>query len=357
MRQSPIFAFDTEFIGEHTYHPRLCLLQVATHDHIALIDPLAKINLTPFWELVADASFTKIVHAGLQDLEPVYRHLGRPGVNLFDVQIAAGFLSQSYPSSLAKITEHFLQTPVGRALKFSQWDHRPLSAAQMHYAADDVRYLVLLHQVLHEQLKTTSRSNWAAAAMRELEDPLLYDDDPVNLSLKPRDMERLSPRELAILRRLLIWRQQRARELDIPPRALVDNGVLCAMTYRPVNCESDLKNIRGLPRDVEKMYGAQLVEAVALGLNDPMPCKAAQPDDPVAHQALVREVWSSLETHCQAQHIAVNLVGSKRQLSHWLIDLQQGRCVDAHRWVQGWRREMLTPWWSAQFAHWALPMP
>lgn len=136
-----VFAYDTEFIGEHTYHPHLCLVQVATTDHIWLLDPLSGLDLRPFWELVAEAGTVKIVHAGLQDLEPVYRHVQRPAANVFDVQIAAGFLGRPYPSALGRLVHDYLSTDVGRAVKFSQWDHRPLSAAQIRYAADDVRYL------------------------------------------------------------------------------------------------------------------------------------------------------------------------------------------------------------------------
>jgi ribonuclease D len=82
LRAAGSFAYDSEFIGELTYLPKLCLIQVATTQEITLIDPIAKIDLTPFWELVADPSVEKITHAGQQDVEPVIRHLNRRGTCL-----------------------------------------------------------------------------------------------------------------------------------------------------------------------------------------------------------------------------------------------------------------------------------
>src|SRR5690349_16421024 len=125
------FAFDTEFIGEHTYYPQLCLVQVSTPHEIALLDPLAGLDLLPFWKLLADASLEKIVHAGIQDLEPVVRHINQPPRNIFDTQIAAAFAGAPYPSSLGKLVQFIAGADLGRGLKFSQWDHRPLSVVQL----------------------------------------------------------------------------------------------------------------------------------------------------------------------------------------------------------------------------------
>ncbi|MGA2498044.1 MAG: ribonuclease D, partial [Tepidisphaeraceae bacterium] len=103
VRAQGVFAYDSEFIGELSYHPRLCLVQVATKSRIGLIDALAGLDLKPFWELVADPSVLKLVHAGEQDIEPVHRLIGRPAANIFDTQIAAGFIGLSYPAGLSKL--------------------------------------------------------------------------------------------------------------------------------------------------------------------------------------------------------------------------------------------------------------
>jgi ribonuclease D len=101
LRAAGSFAYDSEFIGELTYVPKLCLVQVATAERVSLIDPLEGLDLKPFWELVADPSVEKITHAGQQDVEPVVRHLGTEAKNVFDTQIACGFIGMAYPVALA----------------------------------------------------------------------------------------------------------------------------------------------------------------------------------------------------------------------------------------------------------------
>src|ERR1700722_2283684 len=76
LRSAGKFAYDSEFIGELTYIPKLCLIQVATTQRVALIDTLAGLDLQPFWDLICDAGVEKIVHAGQQDIEPVFRNAG-----------------------------------------------------------------------------------------------------------------------------------------------------------------------------------------------------------------------------------------------------------------------------------------
>jgi len=133
LRGEPRFGFDTEFIGEESFYLRFCVVQVSTPDGLTLIDALAPgMDLLPFWELVADPSIEKIVHAGLQDLEPVARLTGRPPAAVYD--------------TLKNLCLEALEADLGTSGKFSQWDRRPLTPLQQGYAANDVRYLLLLRQ-------------------------------------------------------------------------------------------------------------------------------------------------------------------------------------------------------------------
>src|SRR5439155_3723372 len=136
LRAAGSFAYDSEFIGELTYVPKLCLVQVATTDRVALIDPLAGVDLKPFWEIIADESVEKIVHAGQQDVEPVIRHLGREAKNVFDTQIACGFIGMAYPVALSKLVAELIGATLGRGLTFTHWDRRPPAAGHLRYAAE-----------------------------------------------------------------------------------------------------------------------------------------------------------------------------------------------------------------------------
>ncbi|HQY89867.1 MAG TPA: ribonuclease D, partial [Tepidisphaeraceae bacterium] len=161
IRAAKVFAFDTEFIGESSYRPQTCLLQLATHDALWLIDPIAGVDVTPFFELVVDPSLRTIVHAGEQDLEQVWRITGKIPANVFDAQIAAGFASMSYPASLAKLVQETTGVKLNKGFTFTDWTARPLSGSQLRYAADDVRYLLLVVKKLDEMLASRERTTWA----------------------------------------------------------------------------------------------------------------------------------------------------------------------------------------------------
>src|SRR2546423_8079052 len=125
LRAAGRFAYDSEFIGELTYRPKLCVIQVASAQRVSLIDPLAPIDLANFWELICDPSIEKIVHAGQQDVEPVIRHIGKEPANLFDTPIAAGVAALSHPIALSRLVQELCGAKLGKGLTVSHWDQRP----------------------------------------------------------------------------------------------------------------------------------------------------------------------------------------------------------------------------------------
>ena len=202
LRNDGSFAYDSEFITERSYLPQLCLVQVASRSTLALIDPLGTLDMTPFWELLADPSSTKIVHAGDSDIEPVVRHLGRAAAGIFDTQIAAGFVGLPYPMSLKKLVFALTGVELGRDLGFSNWQQRPLSPVQIRYAADDVRYLPAAHKALLARLAAagnTSRAEEECAAACRIE---RFGFNRETHYLRVRGGAALSPRAQAALKEL-----------------------------------------------------------------------------------------------------------------------------------------------------------
>ncbi len=132
-------AFDTEFIGENSYQPVLCLVQVATRERVELIDPLALQDLRPLWKLLADPAVEKICHAGDQDLAIMFQESGLAPAHVFDAQIGAGMLGLGYPLAYWRVVERFCGVSLEKAHTYSAWDRRPLSREQFRYAVDDVR--------------------------------------------------------------------------------------------------------------------------------------------------------------------------------------------------------------------------
>ena len=130
LREAGSFAFDTEFIGEETFYPQICVIQVATSTRLALIDPFEIEDLGPIWNLVADADVETIVHDGGQDLDPVRRFTGTEPRGVVDTQICAAFVDMPWPSSLAKIVARFTGHKLAKGHTFTEWDRRPLTPKQ-----------------------------------------------------------------------------------------------------------------------------------------------------------------------------------------------------------------------------------
>jgi ribonuclease D len=210
---------DTEFVSEDTFRPELCLIQVATRDELAVIDPYRAGDLTPFWRTLAESSQTTIVHAAREEVNFAYCACGQPPANVFDTQLAAGFCSAEYPSSYGSVVTRFLNARPGKGEQRTDWRRRPLSAEQIDYALEDVRYLLPLHDTLRARLERLGRLEWLA------EETQRWFDDLRDARERPRwrrvsGLGNLSTRSLAIVRELWMWRREQAEHRDIPARRI-----------------------------------------------------------------------------------------------------------------------------------------
>ena len=343
LRRTGSFAYDSEFIGELTYVPKLCLVQVATRDRVVLIDPIAEIDLKPFWDIIADPSVEKIVHAGQQDVEPVIRHLGREATNVFDTQIACGFIGMAYPVALAKLVHELIGAKLGKGLTFTHWDQRPLSASQLRYAADDVRYLPALRAEIGKRMDATGHADWARQEFDAMCDAQLYQFDPDSAYLRVRGATSLSAQGLAILRELVIWRDAVARAHDVPPRAFLKDEILIDLSRSPVKTLEKLDRVRGLPRPVEHAHGKEIVDATLRGLATP-PGKfpfARHVEPSPTERFRADALWAVAQCICTGKGVDPALVTSRQEVSDFLRHARSDRGVDHSPLLKGWRREAL----------------
>jgi ribonuclease D len=318
LRQSQRFAYDSEFIGEMSYHPQLCLIQVASAKKVVLIDPMAAVDLLPFWELLCDPTVEKIVHAGEQDMEPVVRHLGRRPVNFLDTQIAAGFVGMAYPVSLSKLVFELTGAKLGKGLTFTDWSQRPLSAVQLRYAADDVRYL--------------------PAMADELGDPARFQFDPMSDYLRVRGATSLPPQGLAVLRELAAWRDAAAQHANCPPRAYLKDEILMDMARSPIKAVARLERVRGLPRPVEAEHGQAIVDATARGLAAPVDSLQPRHPEPTPTQRFGADaLWATIQAMCAGRGIDANLVASRQEIGDLYRHLLGETDSSGLRLMKGWR--------------------
>jgi ribonuclease D len=273
----------------------------------------------------------------------VFRNVGRPCANVFDTQIATGFIGMAYPVALGKLAAELMGVRLGKALTFSHWDQRPLSPMQLRYAADDVRYLPAMRQEIGKRLEQTGHAAWARAESEALCEPSQYGFNPDTYYTRVRGATSLPPQGLAVLRELTIWRDGVARKHDVPPRAYLKDEILLDLSRSPIKSVDRLGKVRGLPRPVEHEDGADIVAATLRGLATPtanLPASRTVEPSP-AERFRVDALWAAAQVMCSGRAIDAALVTSRNEIGEFYRAATNGGDLESLHLFQGWRREAL----------------
>ena len=342
-RASGCVGLDTEFLRERTYRARLCLVQLATADDIFLVDPVSGLDVAPIAELVSDPSVQVIVHAGKQDFELFFDRFGAVPVNVFDIQIAAGFLG--YGSSLPY--GRLVEAVAGRALEkgesYSDWCRRPLTEAQLRYASDDVAYLLEVAGRLEAELEERHRLAWAQEEMGSLEQASAYESDPEQAWRRVAGRGSLSAGRLGVLREVAAWRERSASRRDLPRGWVIKDPTLVEIARRAPKDLRGLQAIRGLgPKEAERSQKT-LLEAISKGRSHPL-----EEERPAASRVTQKRarLLSSLadavvRARCEDAGVATELVATRSELESLLSFIVAGSLREGdYRILRGWRREL-----------------
>jgi len=335
---SPYLAVDTEFMRETTYWPKLCLIQAATPDAEAVIDPLAPdIDLSPLLAVMADENIEKVFHAAHQDVE-IFSNLGAIPRPLFDTQIAgmaAGFGEQIAYDALVR---QMLKIDLDKSSRFTDWARRPLSDAQLTYALADVTHLARLFPMLRGRLEDSGRLPWVTEEMRAMTDPALYDVDPENAwkRLRPR---RHTAKYLSVFRGVSAWRERTAQTRDQPRgRILKDEAIDELATQAPTEVDG-LNRLRSVPKGFAgSRFGPELIEAIKEALKNadtyaPVITRNGQPAAQ-APGAVVELLKVLLKARAEDADVASKLIATVSDLEKIASDDDADTPA-----LQGWRRE------------------
>lgn len=337
-------ALDTEFLWEKSYAPRLCLVQIAVGDRVWAIDPLAGAPLEPLGALVADPAVRKLMHAPSADLIAFGLHFGSVPANVFDTQIAAGFVGLTANASLDRLLEAVLKVRLHHNETFSDWSRRPLTDTQVLYAADDVRYLDELVARLEERIAERGRAEWARAEIeRRFCTAEAAGADPERAWRKVQRRGRLSPESLAVLIEVAAWREQLARRRDQPAGWVMKDPTLVEIARAIPRDAKDLQRIRGVGRSLGERETAELLDAVARGLDrEPPPAERSTPQR-IAKQvdAVATLAAPFARIRCQDADLAPELVANREQLDRFLEAIVAEEDLAELPLGQGWRKELL----------------
>ncbi|HEU0196269.1 MAG TPA: ribonuclease D [Nevskiaceae bacterium] len=269
-RDAPVLALDTEFVRVDTYDPRLCLLQVGDGHDACVLDMLALHDLDALLDVLFDARRVKLLHAGSQDLE-IFAHLrDAPLAPLFDTQIAAELLGDGDQLGYAALVEQRFGITLDKSLTRTDWARRPLTAAELDYAAEDVTHLYDLYPVLREALVACGRLAWLQEDCARLATPARYANDPQDAWRRLKGLQRLPSQARAAAVALAQWREATAQRANRPRRWILSDDALYALAGRQPHDVAALANVPGLPPKTAKRHGSAIVAALAAA-NGPLP--------------------------------------------------------------------------------------
>lgn len=343
----PRFGLDTEFVGEETYHPRLCLVQIATDEGLYLVDPLAIPTLDAFWKIVADPAKQVIVHAGREEVRLCHLWCGQPPGRIFDLQIAAGLVGCTYPMGHGSLVGQLLRKTLAKGETLTEWRTRPLTKAQIRYAFDDVRYLLALWKKLSDKLQKLGRETWAEEEFAKMtasatpEEPGLAPG--TDKWRKLRGAGSLDRRHLAGLRELYEWREGLAAQLNRPARAVVRDDLLVEIARRNPKNDRDLSTVRG----IQKRFIPQMLDAIERARALPMdqcPEPFDRGQDPPQLTLIANVLNAVLADYCIRSEMAPNLAATSTEVKEIIRARMQGEVLPEESMLtRGWRAEFVLP--------------
>ena len=339
LRTAPCVAIDTEFMRERTYFARLCLIQLASDDVAAIVDPLAIGDLSPLRELLVDPAVVKIFHAGSQDLEIFYRLFGVATAPVFDSQIAATLAGFPQQVGYGALVKEVMGVTLDKGDTYTDWAKRPLSDTQVEYALNDVRYLTEIRRRLLAEMEREGRIEWLAADFSRLEDPATYEVVPRELWRRVKRVSSLNRRQLAVAREVAAWREIEAQRRDVPKRWVVGDESIIEIARRAPKTGEELCAIRGVADKVGRGAHAGLLGAVADGLavtDDDLPSlnKRRRPVGDV--DAAVDLMIAVVRLRAREHGVAMPLMASRDDLER----LAAGE-KEASPLLEGWRKKMV----------------
>ena len=337
-QQAVYVTVDTEFMREHTYWPKLCLIQVGGPDESVVIDPLAEgIDLTPFFDLLSDRNVLKVFHAARQDVELFHHLTGHVPEPLFDTQLAAMVCGFGESVGYEKLAARLADAQIDKTLRFTDWARRPLTDRQLLYAVADVSHLRPIYDKLSAQLENNGRRSWIDEEMKILTSPATYENAPED-AWKRIKVRNGKPRFLAILREVASWREMEAQRRDVPRNRIIREEALTEIAAHAPASVEELARVRAISQKLaEGDMGRAILKAVEYALSlgkESYPSQPKQFEKPLGMAPLMDLLKVLLKMRCEQSGVAQKLVATVGDLERFAAGDETSPLLS------GWRREL-----------------
>ncbi|HVG29897.1 MAG TPA: HRDC domain-containing protein [Pyrinomonadaceae bacterium] len=260
LRDAALIGLDTEtYWDAKVSKSHVSLVQLGeSGGTISVIDVLAT-GIEPVRAVVEEPAVRMVAHNARFD-QGVLRGENLSPASFVDTLSLARSALVLPSHSLASVAEHLFGTPLDKSLQSSNWRRRPLTRAQLEYAAKDVHVTLMVYEELRRRLEAEGR--WEDA----LRWALIPDESPAS---KPKRRRRpvaasppLTPEEKRAVAHLKRWRLGRANNQRVPAYMICPDRTLeCLARERPATVEA-LRSIYGLGDSKISNFGEELLSAL-----------------------------------------------------------------------------------------------
>ena len=335
-------ALDTEFVRTDSFYAHLGLIQVGIEDQVWLIDPLQINDWAPLVGVLSDPAIVKVLHALSEDAEVLAHHLGVELQNVFDTQIAAGFLGHPVQMSYARLVEAICGVELPKEATRSDWLQRPLADEQCFYAAADVLWLYRVYQHCAAQLKEQNRYAWVAEDSQRM----VNNNRPVPPQAyyqKLRGAWKLKGERLLVLQLLCEWRENLARATNTNRGRILQDKDLITLAEKMPTSNSTLQKQIKIPSRKIRLYGDELIAMIERArdarredwperIDSPLPADQAQ---------LLKEVRQVVSTVAEQLNLPAEILARRKSLEAWLRSGARTGDYEVPDIFLGWRQDFL----------------
>jgi len=334
--------FDTEFIGEKRFYTLLCLVQISTENGYYLIDTLKVKDISKVLDLFTDSSILKITHAGENDYRIFFQQFGIVPLNVFDTQIAAGFIGYKYPTSFQKLVDKELGFFVPKGYTVSDWQARPFTSKQIKYALNDVIHLYDLYEKINAKLVSMERVEWANEECQKLSSPEFYQPNPNKDAFSNNALPRLNPQSQIFMIRLYRWRIQEAEKRNYSKEMILPNKFITTVVRNMTQGKNALLKDRRLPSNTiskhwhifNDLYNQPISDIDKIILSQ-IPIQLESPE--AKQNTMLEMLYSVVEYICHDNQVDPSLILSRSSFKKMKSDPD----FFEESIAQGWKAKLL----------------
>lgn len=354
--QAKVLAIDTEFVRTRTLYPKLGLLQIFDGQTLALIDPVAINDLSPFWQLLINENIVKVLHACSEDLEVFLTSANCKPVNLIDSQIMMSFLGHGLSMGYAAMVTHFTGVELDKSESRTDWTKRPLTQKQLDYASADVDFLFQLYPKLLTEIDEVGRLDYAKQETQLLIERKFTPIDEDNLYRQMKMAYRLNSKQLNTLQHLARWRYQQAKKRDLPIGFVAKDHTLMAVAQHNPQTIDVMHKLQGAELLDIRHKGKEMLSIVKLALQTnehDYPQKISRLDEYPGYKQIFKTVKAFIVSVAEKNSLAIENLASKKQINQfltWHFNINDVRnvatepsyntAIPAVDFLTGWRNEL-----------------